>query len=95
MKVGSTERASSFDSAYHTAVVTVTESLSKTCGEGRMLELCTSLTQPLPLVPSTLDSISFGIRATAAAAVLESHLAPPTNLVPSVQRRAALLYVRI
>jgi hypothetical protein len=65
-----------FESAYRKALSELCNRLLATFGHTRMRELCHAIARPSPIEQTQLTKISFALRASAYAAILEAHVVP-------------------
>ena len=65
-----------FESAYRKALSELCNRLLATFGHTRMRELCHAIARPSPIEQTQLTEISFALRASAYAAILEAHVVP-------------------
>jgi uncharacterized protein YegL len=64
---------SSLESAYRKATAAAAEHVKKSCGAGRIDELCNQLMQTTASEPRLLDALSFLLRVAASAESLNAH----------------------
>ena len=65
-----------FESAYRKALSELCNRLLATFGHTRIRELCHAIVRPSPIEQTQLTDISFALRASAYAAILEAHVVP-------------------